>query len=814
MKNSLFLIFIWVLSSAMAQEPGARNGFAPKGKIVGKVLDAETNEPLEFTTISLLDRKDSSIVTGTITDEKGKYVLEADYGLYLVKFEFISYEIKYINEVTLNRENEFVDLGTISLAISSTMLDEIEVVAERSEMQFSLDKRVFNVGRDLANKGGSAEDILDNIPSVEVDVEGNVSLRGSENVRILVDGKPSGLIGIGDSGGLKSLPAGMIESVEIVTNASARYEAEGTAGIINIILKKDRQHGVNGSFDVSAGIPYNYGASANINVRKDWINFFVNYGFRYRENPGQGFTYQEFFNGKDIPISNQIRSGTRGGASNSLRGGMDLILSEKDVITGAILYRYGNNFGDSRVEYQDFDTQRILQNVTYRLEDQIEKEPNLEYELNYERKFERKDQKFTAQMQYQNNRENQSSDYTEYYFDGQLNELNIPNLLQRSNNQERQRDILFKSDYVQPFGKDKKFEVGTRISLRDINNDYLVEEQKEDVWSNLINFSNNFNYSEDIVAAYGIYASKIDKWSYQLGLRAEYSHVITELEETHEVNDRSYTNLFPTAHLTYEVNEGNAIQASYSRRISRPRFWYLNPFFTFSNARSLFGGNPNLDPELTDSYELGYLKYWENVNLGTSIYYRHTTGDIQRITRVVGDGITRTQPENLAIEDAVGIELTLGADLKKWWRIDANGNVYYAVIEGALGDQIFNRDTYTFTNRLSSKMKFWKDAEFQIRFSYRAPRNTAQGRSKSIYSTDLAFSKDVLKRNGTITVSGRDIFNTRKYRSEVFDDFFYSESEYQHRSRFVVFSFNYRLNQKKRRQRGGDEDREGGEEMF
>ncbi len=784
-----------------------------RGKIQGRVLDKETSNPLEYATISVLNQRDSTLVGGGISDLDGRFNIEVEFGLYLIKIDFLSYSPQYIENLVVNSGHKNVDVGTIYITPQTSVLDEVTVVAEKSEMQFGLDKRVFNVGRDLANKGGSAEDILDNIPSVTVDVEGNVALRGSENVRILINGKPSGLIGLGDSGGLKSLPAGMIESVEVVTNASARYEAEGTAGIINIVLKKDRSQGVNGSVDLSVGIPNTYGAALNMNARKGWINFFVNYGFRYREGPGEGYTNQTFYDNPTIPISNQLRTSNRGGVSNSLRGGMDLFLSDRDVITGAILYRYGNNFSDSKVEFFDYKADNTPLGITHRIQDETEKEPTLEYELNYERKFENKEQKFNIQFQYQNNEETEAADYIERYFDPEFVPTTIPNLLQRSNNQERQKDVLFKTDYSHPFGVNKKFEVGARISLRDIQNDYLVEELDENQWFKLTNVSNQFSYAEDIYAGYGIFSSKVNQWSYQLGLRAEHSRVLTKLVETNEVNDRSYTNLFPTLHLTYEINKGNALQASYSRRISRPRFWYLNPFFTYSNTRSLWGGNPNLDPELTDSYELNYLRYWENITLGTSLYYRHSTAVIERITRVIADGVTRTQPENLATQNSVGTELTLGYDMKKWWRLDASGNLYYSKTYGEFDSKVLEAKTLTWNSRWSSKVKFWKDAEFQVKFDYRAPRKTPQGRSKSIYSFDLAFSKDILKRNGTITISARDIFNTRKYRYEVFTDEFFSESLYQHRSRYVIFGFNYRLNQKKSRKRSDGPPMDGGE-MF
>ena len=783
-----------------------------KGVVTGKLIDQETQAPLDFATISILSAVDSSVVTGGVSDDQGKFAIEAEFGRYLAKIDFISYQSKTIGDVELSENQRIADLGDIMLGTSAEMLAEIEVVAEKSEMQFDLDKRTFNVGKDLANKGGSAEEILDAIPSVSVDVEGAVSLRGTENVTILVDGKPSGLIGA-DGGGLKSLPASMIERVEVVTNASARYDAAGTGGIINIILKKDRKKGINGAVDVSGGLPQRYGVGLNLNARKKDVNFFINYGFRNRTGPGKGFTYQEFYGDVPIPFSEQTYTRERGGNSHSIRAGMDFFLSERDVLTGSILYRVGDDYSDALTEFKDFDSDRVLMDISERRQDETEEESNLNYELNYERKFSEKGRKFTAQLQYRNEEETEAADYVETAFDLGGAVTGEDPLLQRSLNAEENGTLLLQADYVHPFTENMKMEFGGKATFRNIGNKYLVEEFGDNIWNRLDNVSNNFNYNEDIAAVYGIFGNKIGKWSYQVGLRAEHSHVVTELVETNELNDRSYTNLFPSAHLNYEVDPANSLQVSYSRRISRPRFWYLNPFFNFSNQRNFWGGNPNLDPEFTDSYEVGYIKYWDNVTLGSSVYYRKTTGVIERIARVDGEGITRTQPENLSTENAFGVEFTTTADITKGWRIDANANFYSERTFGEVGDLTLENEAVTFSNRVTSKVKLWKDTEFQTRFWYRAPQNTTQGRQKSMYSFDLGLSTDLLKKQATLTLSVQDLFNTRKWRSETYGNGFFMDRVHQRRAGQTTLSFNYRINQdNKRQRRGGDRgDMEGGD---
>jgi len=817
MKNTVALFSLLLLSHlAFSQQgrPGGARGPGGEGgnaTLTGSVQDESTGLPLEFATISLLSAVDTVIVTGGVSEPNGKFSIDAPFGKYFVKVEFLAYESKMLPAVALSPSNKKFDLGKIDLGPSAEMLAEVEVRAEKSELQFSLDKRVFNVGKDLANRGGAADDILDNIPSVTVDAEGEVSLRGSSNVRILVDGKPSGLVGIGDSDGLKSMPANMIEKVEIITNASARYEAEGTTGIINIILKKDKDPGVNGSIDITAGVPQNYGLSVNLNARKKKINYFLNYGFRNRTGPGLSSTDQEFFGDIQFPFNEQVGERNRGGVSHSVRGGMDLFLTEKDVLTGSISYRYGNDFSNSLTTFKDFDANRTLQEISTRSQDEVETEPNLEYDLRFVHSFAKEGQKLTAQVQYQNSSEVETADFVNEYFNGEGNPSGRADQIQRSENDEGSENLLFQIDYVHPFSKNRKFEIGSRVSLRDIGNDYFLETLDDGVWTKLPRFTNDFVYNEDIYAAYAIFGDKISKWSYQLGLRLEHSDVTTELRTTSELNDRSYTNLFPSAHLTYEIDPGNSLQLSYSSRISRPRFWYLNPFFTFSNDRRIWGGNPNLDPEFTDSYELGYLRYFDNVTFGSSLYYRHTTGVIERITTAgQEEGTTFTRPQNLAIEDAVGFELTTTADVTKKLRFDLSANIYRSVTEGVFQDQQLSAEAFTMTTRLNARYSFWDDADIQIRADYRAPSNTTQGRRLASGGVDVAFSKDFLKKKATFTINARDIFFTRIYRYITDTDDLYSESLYQRRNRSISASFSYRINQKKQRRRGGGGNYEGG----
>jgi ferric enterobactin receptor len=812
--TSFILLMIMSIPLSLFAQPS-------NGIVKGKVVDVDTQAPLEYATVTIFSQKDSSIVTGDISNEQGVFAIETRGGKHFAKIEFIGFESQIINDIIINRQNKLADLGTIKLGVNSETLVEVEVRAEKSSVQMTLDKRIFNVGKDLANAGGSAADILDEVPSVAVDVEGNVSLRGSEGVQILIDGKPSGLVGIGNSNGLRSLPANLIDRVEVITNPSAKFEAEGSAGIINIVLRKQKKKGLNGSFDFTVGDPSIYGTAINLNFRRKKLNFFTNLGINYGRNFGGGDSYQEFYRGDTTEITLIERKQDRGGISGNIRFGADYYLNDKNTFTTSFLYRLGQDDNISTVDYQDFiNNQNNFLSRTFRTDEEIEDESKLEYALTYTKKFEGKGHELVADVRFQDNTEKESSDFNEEYFLSDGARSSASDYFQRSNNKEGERRLITRLDYVKPFGKDKKLEAGYQGSYRYIKNDYLVEEQiANDEWVVFDGLSNDFKYDEEIHALYSTFGNKINKFSFQFGARVEYSDVVTELIQTNEINPRDYLNFFPSAFLTYDLPNNNAIQASYSRRLRRPRFWSLNPFFTLSDARNRFTGNPDLDPEFTDSYEIGHIKYWDKGSLGSSIYYRHTTGVIQRVisdVQVVDSlVITLRRPENLATRDDLGFEFNFSYSPYKWWKVNGDMNLFRSIIDGSNVNDSFTADTYTMSGRITSRMTIMKKTDVQLRVNYRAPRETTQGTTKAITSLNLGMSRDVFKKKGTLTLSVSDVFNSRKRRGTLFTDNLYREEEFQWRGRTTRLTLNYRLNQKKKRggRRGGSSYEGGGGEF-
>ena len=791
-----------------------QNGFGQNTKLAnikGKIIESQSKAPLAYAAIRILKNSDSTLVTGGISDEKGQFSLEAPYGDYHAMVEFLGYQPIKIPSFSLSPGKNTLDLGTINLSASAQVLEEVLVTSEKSSMELALDKKIFNVGKDLANAGGTASDILSNIPSVSVDGEGNVKLRGSDNVRILIDGKPSGLVSFKGGSGLQQLQGSLVDKVEVITNPSARYEAEGQAGIINIVLKKDRRQGFNGSFDLITGNPDNFGAGANVNYRKDKVNFFLNYALAYRLQPGRSEQYQEVYDGSITRILEQNNEGRIRAANNSINGGLDYYFDDKNIFTASYLWRRIDARRITDINYRDYiNSLSNRYSVTDRQQDETEDEPNSEYALSYKRSFEKKGHELLIDARYLDYWEHSDQTFTQLtvFDDGIINR--VAGLTQKSLNDETEKQWLFSADYVQPFGKEGKYELGLRSSFRDMSNDFFVtEKDSTGLFQPLDSLNNNFLYDENINAAYAIIGNKINRFSYQFGLRAENTDIKTTLEQTNESNPRNYTNLFPSAHFTYKLAHENSLQISYSRRVRRPRYNDLSPFMTFSDNRNFSSGNPDLNPEYTDAYELGHVKFFDKGSFASSLYYRYTTDKIDRIRRVNSDGFAATRPENLVDDHSFGAEFTSSFTLTKWWKLDFNVNFFRAITDGSNIQADYQSDTYAWFTRQTSRFSLAKKTDIQIRASYEAPRKTPQGEVKSLFFSDLSVSKDLFKGQGKLILNVLDVFNSRRFRSITRGENFFTESNGQMRLRQINLTLNYRLNQAQqvtRRRIGGEEE--------
>lgn len=802
----LFLFFSWITEAQQKQ-----------ATIAGKILDAGSQQPLPFATISVF-RLDSTLLTGGVAAADGSFNVLVTPGNYYATIQMISYEP--VNIPLRLAAGQVRQLGTISLSANTKTLEEVVVQGERNQMHLELDKRVFNVDQDLSNVGRTAADILDNIPSITVDPDGNVSLRGSQDVKILIDGKPSGLVGINGTSGLSSLQGDMIEKVEVITNPSARYEAEGMAGIINIVLKKENKKGVNGSARLVTGLPKSLGASANMNFRREKLNYFVNYDIHYHRRPGGGYNDSRFILPDSTYSTYTNRDQSRGGLSNSLRGGIDWNLTDNSTLTGTMLVDIDHDKNYTDLTYNDYNSLDELNDISLRSETEHDNEQNYEASLNYEQRFDSNDDhNWTTYLQLRDDDEIEDSNQKQSVtYSSSL--TTDPDILQRSYNDEHEQHFLLQSDYSYPFGDKGKFEAGGRSTLRSVSNDYDVDQlDPENGWLPLPNFVNHFIYNENINALYALVGNRIGKISYEAGVRMEATNIDTELKETNEKSSKSYVDWFPSVHMNYYLNDNNSIQVSYTRRLSRPRFHWLNPFSSYTDSRNLRTGNPDLNPEYTDSYEAGYLLNNRSVSFYGGAYYRYTNQVIQGVNFVEqlnDNGTLNTytvhKPVNLSTENSYGLEGNISEDVAYWWNFSTNFNFFRAITEGTFEGTDLSRDTYTWNMRATSRMKFWRRANFQLSYFYRAPHTTTQGRRKAFYGIDCAVSKDVLQGKGTVVFSVRDLLNSRKWRYVNEGPDFYTEGEFQWASRRATLSFVLRINQKKKPNMGNDEQNgnEGG----
>ncbi len=765
--------------------------FIVKAQVTGTVTDAD-DKPLPGAAIAAFNGEE--LISGTTAGPDGTFSLKLEPGKYRLEFTFISFQ-KLVKVITLEPGITNKDLGTIGLLETTAALEEVTVTTQANLMELKQDKRIFNVAADVTAKGSNASDILNNVPSVSVDVEGNVSLRGSQNVRILIDGKPSGLVGTDPATALRLLQGSMIERIEVITNPSARYDAEGEAGIINIVLKKDERKGINGTFEANAGYPENFGATAGINYRTGKFNWFANGGYNYRRSPGGGYTEQQFY----LPQSDSSfsrysgREQIRGGHSATLRFGADYAITPTQTITGTFLYRPSLANNEATIGYDEFDENGNLISSSRRFDQEMETEQTLEGDIHYEKQFKGKDHKLTADFKFQDSDDREQSDITQTFAEG------TADILQKVNNQEDEQTILAQLDYIKPFTEKRQLEMGAKATFRDIINDYGVSERDSTgEFIPLQRFTNDFRYLENIYAGYLIYSDAYKKLSYQLGLRAEYSDISTEVIKEQQFNNQQYINFFPSAFLTWKINKVSDWQLNYSRRISRPWFRALLPFSSYSDNVNLWGGNPTLQPEYTDSYETGYLRYLKKGSIYGGVYYRHRTNVTERIQVSTDSGGTFRFPVNLAVQDAYGFEFNLSLKPLSWYNVNLNANLYNAITTGSYEGVDYGNTNFSSQGRIMNRFTFWK-SDLQLSFNFQGPSTSPQGRDLGIYTADLGWSKDIMNDNGTITFSVRDLFNTRKRRSYTNGENFTSYSEFQWRQRQFMLSFTYRLNQKKSR---------------
>jgi len=768
--------------------------------VSGKIIDSDYNTPLEYATISIYDSEKKNLINGVISDNSGFFSIEVKKGLYDIKIEYISFRTKSLEKIDVQNS---IDLGNINISIDENLLDEIEVVGEKTEIEIKLDKTVYNIGKDLTLKGSSVSDVLDNLPSLEVDVDGNVSLRGNQSVRILINGKPSGLVGISSNDALKQFPSESVEKVEVITSPSARYNAEGTAGIINIVLRKNKLAGLNGSASLNLGDPRRVGISTNLNYRTKKISLFSNIGDNSTKyingfkNETEYFTNSEKNN---FLYENGERNSERN--SNYYNGGVEYFFNEKTSFVASFV----NNSSDgltntSNLIDQTFDN---INSLSERLEDENEIDENKEFSFNFSKKFNDKGHELTIDYQKQKSFEIESSSI----LNNKLKPIFERNLSEKITTDENQNSELYKVDYVLPIGEEGQFEAGFRRSNQHQKIDYLVE--KEDNSGNFIsdnNLSNTLLYNEKVNAYYTQYGNKKNNFSYLVGLRFEESITNVTQVVNGDNTQKKYNDLFPTLNLAIELKEDETITLGYNRRIRRARSYFINPFPSRSSITNIFQGNPNIEPTYSNGIDLGYLKRFSQTTINGSIYFRKSTGEFTFITENTGESVLvngnlvpviRRTPINLASNSQTGVEFNVNYTKSKLWRVRGNINFFESNLKGEYNGVIYDSKNFSWSGRLNNYLKIFSSVDWQTSLSYRAPQKTAVSNRKARISSNTALSKDLMKDKLTLTFKVNDIFETQKWRIESFNENYrsYSESSWRGGRNFEL-NLIYRFNQKK-----------------
>ena len=748
--------------------------------ITGKAVEGSSQQPLEFATVQVLDTA-QQLITGTTTDLDGSFRLETEATDFFIEIGFIGFVSTTLTDFDI--VNGTVDLGTVALSEDTETLDEVLVRGERSQTEFKLDKRIFNVGQDLSSAGASALEVLNNVPSVSVNIEGQIRLRGSAGVQILINGKPS-VLASEQGNALGTLTADMIERIEVITNPSAKYDAEGTSGILNIVLKKEEKRGLNGSVTLNTGVPNNHSLGLSLNNRTEKFNLFSQLGIGHRTFPEQYRTIN-----RNLANDTTISSGGQGDKNETFFNiilGTDYHINEYNVLslTGHFAYELESEFSDTDFSLLDPTNTTVAQ--WNRDEVTEATNPKWQYELQYQKRFpDHEDHTllFSALGSYFG--KDQSSEFNNMPIFGaeSLDEQ------QQTRTDFKEGEYTFKLDYTHPFSDAFTLEAGAQYVITDVTNDFAVSNWADSRWIEDPDLTNVFDYNQKVAGVYGTGAYEGEKFGVKLGLRLEDTNLTTLLIDTDVANQQQFTNLFPSAHTSYKVMDNLSVQAGYSRRISRPGLWDLNPFFNIRNNFSIRTGNPLLQPEFTDSYEVTGIFDQGPVSLNAAVYHRYTTDVVENVT-TFEDNVSLTRPENIGTNRATGLELNVKYSPAEWWSLNGDANYQYFSREGSFETTNFDFSANQWSSRLTSKFKLPADIDLELIGQYQSSVRRFQETTSDYLFADLGLRKKIMNGKTILNLSVRDVFASRIFESETVQPDFYLYN-YRLRGRFITVGISY-----------------------
>ncbi len=746
--------------------------------VKGVLLEKNNQNPIELASIAILDSETNAIIQETTSNTKGHFEVKVKPGKYHLHINFFDFEPVVFNQLQILEDK---NIGKIFLTLKETkVLDEVKVITEKSSIETRLDKKIFNVGKDLITKGGSANDILNNVPSVSVNAIGTVSLRGNSSVRILINGKPSVMT---QNNGLEQIPAESIERVEVITNPSAQYDAQGTSGIINIILKKNKVNGFGSSITATTGVPNNNSVGVNMNYKKEKFNLFTDIRYGRISILGNDKLFRtNYENNQASSYIDQKTDRKRHVNRFNLYFGSDYYINQNNTLTASYYYRRNTNKSEVDYLFSYLDANKNETQVITANENYNEPQISNQIELNYVKTFVKKGKKITANIQYDFWNDDENEWITE------KTQSPTPSFKTlKSRDIESSKDVVFQSDMSFPLTEKSKIDIGLKGEIRRINSDYIV-------WENAIqidSLTNLLHYDERIFGIYSQYSNGYKKFQYQLGLRAEHFNTgSSDLKNEFRTN-KNYTKLFPTIHLTYEIKNNINLQLSYSKRIDRPSFYQLNPFGGIADRRNIRIGNPDLNPMYTDSFELGTLFKWEKFTLNPSVYYQYTNNlfDIT-VTRNANDYLVE-KSINLGTENRYGLEFNTTYTPYKWWFLSSDFNFFNFDQKG-----LFTVSDQSWFSRLNSRIKV-SNWSIQNNFNIIGAKKTGQISSQNQLWADMAIGKEFWKEKASLTLKVDNIFDSRIDRNYIRGANYTIDSERRFSGTRASLTFTYKLNRKK-----------------
>ncbi|SEJ29165.1 Outer membrane receptor proteins, mostly Fe transport [Cyclobacterium xiamenense] len=784
--------------------------FAQEVLVKGKIQDSEQRTPLEFANVALLEPADSSLVFGGMSDLDGTFEFTGDPSTYLLRVGFIGYE-DYYQEVNLE-DRKTVNLGTISLAPGATNLDEVTVEGVTSMFETDIDKRRYDVENSIVAEGATATELLETLPSIQVDEEGGISMRGSGEVLIYINGRPSNLSGDDAESILAQFPANSIKSVELITNPSSRYDAAGVGGIINIILKKNQRTGFNGQANVAVGTRDKYNAGLNLNYGAEKINYFVSYSYQDRRTFRESEAYRVNFLPGVSPILDQYSYGESFDATHLVRGGLDYTLSDRKTLSFYMQGNFRDRTAGNELDQRNLNGDESLSNQVIRTEEDQRISTNLETGLSYDYRIDTAGQRLFASLSFSRDERTQTEFFQQDYFDESSQE--VPgNFLSQINDRPQTSNLwIAQVDYEKPFDDGGRFEAGVKGTFSQWSR--AQEFSQGDAASGfdpirVDSISDGFDFKEDVYALYASYRNSLNKFGYQFGLRGEYTETISYQERLANTVVNNYGNLFPSLFLSYELGEEKSITANYSRRISRPSLWSLSPFYRVRDMQNFSIGNPYLQPELTDSYELGYANGWEKLLLNATVYHRYSTNVLTRVIRLTDDNLAIQTRENANFRKSTGLEVINQIQPLDWWDVTLSANFFYSEVFGENIEEGLSNSNFSWTVSLLSNMVIPDWFSIQIQGNYRGPIVFPQGEIEPLWGINAGIRRAVLNDKGTISLNVSDIFNTRVFKINNSDARFVQDRLFNWETQIGTLSFTYRFGGFKDRNNG----REGGREF-